>query len=57
MLGFCEALMSTVETARSKPDQQMSLECVMCVLAEQQQHLLFHWLSKDKYIIIIIIIV
>lgn len=43
--------MSTVETARSKPDEEMSLECVMCVLAEQQQHLLFHWLSKNKYAI------
>lgn len=48
LFTFCEALMSTVETARSKPDEEMSLECVMCVLAEQQQHLLFHWLSKNK---------
>lgn len=48
LLSFCVSIMSTVETARSKPDEQMSIECVICAIQEQQQHLLFHWLSKDK---------
>ena len=53
MLTFCEALISTVHSYRSLPNEFMSQECVQCALNENRLDLVAHWISQERCAILI----
>ncbi|XP_046338249.1 clathrin heavy chain linker domain-containing protein 1-like [Haliotis rufescens] len=48
LLSFCDALMSSVKEAGSRPNEALSLDCVLCALNENKLDLLYHWLAQDR---------
>ena len=50
VLAYADALMSTVDAYRVKPDEYISLECVKAALRENQLDLVSHWMAQDRYV-------
>ncbi|GFO07338.1 clathrin heavy chain linker domain-containing protein 1-like [Plakobranchus ocellatus] len=48
LLAFCDALMSSVKAAGSKPNEALSMDCMGAGLRENRLELAYHWLSQDR---------
>ncbi|KAL8601613.1 hypothetical protein ACOMHN_003879 [Nucella lapillus] len=48
LLAFCDAMMSSVKSAASKPNEGLSLDCAKAGLNENRLDLIYHWLTQDK---------
>ena len=48
LLAYADALMSTVDAYRVKPDEYISLECVKAALRENQLDLVSHWMAQNR---------
>ncbi|KAK3092772.1 hypothetical protein FSP39_007068 [Pinctada imbricata] len=48
LLSFCEAVMASVGAVGTKPNKELSEECIQCALNENRTDLLSHWISQDR---------
>ncbi|XP_076441678.1 clathrin heavy chain linker domain-containing protein 1-like isoform X2 [Babylonia areolata] len=48
LLAFCDAMMSSVKSAASRPNEGLSLDCAKAGLNENRLDLIYHWLTQDK---------
>ena len=48
MLAFCDAMMSSVKAAGSKPNEALSMDCMDAGLKENRLDLAYHWLAQDR---------
>ena len=48
LLAFCDAMMSSVKAAGSKPNEALSMDCMEAGLKENRLDLAYHWLAQER---------
>ncbi|XP_012942238.1 clathrin heavy chain linker domain-containing protein 1 [Aplysia californica] len=48
LLAFCDAMMSSVKAAGSKPNEALSMDCMAAGLKENRLDLAYHWLAQER---------